>query len=144
MFGRPLGPSGIGDVLVRRWTFSLNNKGEVAVIMRSFENEDLLPLRDDRVRAFIHKCGYLLRKFDVGSGQHGLELTVCLQVDLGGNCAEWAQDYVRKWAVNHSLLWADGLRRHCNRNSGAETTCGSEEGGIDPDVLSHAILAGCF
>jgi len=119
------------DVLQRRWTFPLRDGEGLAIVMRSIEDEHLLPIREDRVRAVVHKCGYLLRPLESG-GQGlwagacadevfcacngaGLELTVCQQVDLGGLCPDWAQEVLTRWAVNRGLQWAEELREHCNR-----------------------------
>lgn len=113
------------DVLQRRWTFPLHEGEGLAIVMRSIEDDSLLPFREDRVRAFVHKCGYLLRPLErsrqeqlakgdpAWNGGAGLELTVCQQVDLGGLCPDWAQEVLTRWAVNRGLQWAEELREHC-------------------------------
>jgi len=111
------------DVLERRWTFPLHGGEGLAIVMRSFEDELLLPTRSDRVRAFVHKCGYLLRPLDKESGGAGLELTVCQQVDLGGLCPDWAQEVLTRWAVNRGLQWAEELREHCNKLHSERSEC---------------------
>lgn len=100
------------DVLQRRWVFPLSDAG-VAVVMRSFKDDALFPEHAERVRACVHKCGYLLRPLSVDPGGIGVEVTVCQQVDLGGLCPDWAQEYITRWAVSHGLTWAQELRSHC-------------------------------
>mmetsp|Transcript_12882 Transcript_12882/g.39801 ORF Transcript_12882/g.39801 Transcript_12882/m.39801 type:complete len:638 (-) Transcript_12882:169-2082(-) len=113
------------EVLQRRWTFPLRGGEGLAIVTRSIEDEALLPPREDRVRAFVHRCGYLLRPLERGrpeqlaegdpawGGGAGLELTVCQQVDLGGLCPGWAQEVLTRWAVGRGLSWAEELREHC-------------------------------
>lgn len=113
------------DVLQRRWVFPLGDQGGRAVVMRSFDDDTLYPKHAERVRAFVHKCGYLLRPLQTDPEALGVELTVCQQVDLGGLCPDWAQEYITRWAVNHGLTWATELRNHCNRHRRRE---GENEG----------------
>mmetsp|Transcript_17615 Transcript_17615/g.45429 ORF Transcript_17615/g.45429 Transcript_17615/m.45429 type:complete len:577 (+) Transcript_17615:3-1733(+) len=115
------------DFLQRRWTFPLQRfqEGEgIAIVMRSLEDEGLCPVREDRVRAFVHKCGYLLRPDSGG----GLDLTVCQQVDLGGLCPEWAQDFLTRYTVHRGLQWAEDLRQHCARQHNQRTGSVPKEG----------------
>nr|QDO16365.1 serine/threonine-protein kinase ATR [Lingulodinium polyedra] len=128
------------DVLQRRWMLPLPGSDEgVAIVMRSFEDERLFPKRPDRVRAFVHKCGYLLRPLAKRSGGPGLELTVCQQIDLGGLCPEWAQELLVRWAVSRGLQWAEELREHCNRQHSARADGEAEaEAASEPDVEAEA------
>jgi len=103
------------DVLQRRWTFPLHGSEGLAIVMRSFTDDELLPEREDRVRAFVQKAGYLLRPMNEGFHEMGVELTVCQQVDLGGLCPEWSQEVLTRWAVSRGVQWSEDLRAHCRR-----------------------------
>mmetsp|Transcript_6876 Transcript_6876/g.18315 ORF Transcript_6876/g.18315 Transcript_6876/m.18315 type:complete len:110 (-) Transcript_6876:2-331(-) len=88
--------------------------------MRSFHDGLLLPEREDRVRAFVHKCGYLLRPDRDGGS---LEIAVCHQVDIGGICPEWAQDMLTRWTVHRGSQWATDLREHCLERARQRPAC---------------------
>lgn len=125
------------DVLQRRWILPLCDPGGIAVITRSFTDDALFPEHEERVRAYIHKCGYLLRPLAVDPGGAGVEVTVCQQVDLGGLCPDWAQEYITRWAVSHGLTWAEELRRHCRcRRAKAE----GKENGLTENFENEDIL----
>jgi len=123
------------DVLQRRWVFPLDEVG-AAVVMRSFTDDARFPAHAERVRACVHKCGYLLRPLCVDPGGVGVEVTVCQQVHLGGLCPDWAQEYITRWAVSHGLSWAQELRRHCRcQRAKAEGKEITEEDEVIQDML---------
>lgn len=104
------------DILQRRWQLALpceDGTQGLAIVARSIEDDDLYPQRDDRVRAFAHKLGYLLRPMK-GGGIH----VVCSQtLDMGGLCPAWAQSFLTKMCVQRGQLWVTELQTHCNKMS---------------------------
>lgn len=113
------------EVLCRRWSLPLPARDtswggdSIAVVMRSLDDDRAPPPRGGRVRAFVHGCAYLLRPCH--GGRHGgeaqeetsLELAVCMQVDLGGRCPEWAQEPLARRGAQLALRSARELREHC-------------------------------
>lgn len=100
------------DILQRRWQLPLEKKG-MAIVMKSFTDDELFPPREDRVRAFVHKSAYLVRRFGEDATNRGVELAVCTQLDLGGLCPQWAQAFLTRFAVQRGVQWVENLNRHC-------------------------------
>lgn len=100
------------DILQRRWQLPLAEDGGLAILMRSIENEVMLPEREDRVRAFVHKSGYLLRPLNKDS-DIGVEISVCNQLNMGGLCPPWAQEFLTRLAVSKGVRWMERIREHC-------------------------------
>lgn len=99
------------DVLQRRWQLPLDTAHVegVAIVMRSFLDNSLQPEREDRVRANVHKAGYLLRPLANGS----LHVVACQQLDMGGLCPPWAQAFLTKMLVQRGVTWSEKLQVHC-------------------------------
>mmetsp|Transcript_2562 Transcript_2562/g.5922 ORF Transcript_2562/g.5922 Transcript_2562/m.5922 type:complete len:562 (-) Transcript_2562:395-2080(-) len=115
------------DVLQRRWQLPLQGN-DMAIVMQSFVDEDLLPERSDRVRASVYMNAYLLRRLGSEPDSPGLEIVVCQQIDLGGLCPNWAQSFLTRFAVDEGMQWSADLREHCLSQRKKRST---------PDVISR-------
>lgn len=81
-----------------------------AMICHSLEEDPATPDHSaDRVRAFTHLSGYLVRPIDRGS----VNLTALSQTDVGGIVPIWAQNLARRLAMERPVRWAAELEAHC-------------------------------
>lgn len=116
------------DVLQRRWQLPLPGaEGGIpglAIVMRSIEDDSIFGPRDDKVRSFVHKCGYLLRPTDEG----GLNIVCCQQLDMGGLCPAWAQSFLTRMLVQKGNQWVEELKVHCAKMQARRSAEGREVG----------------
>jgi len=118
-------PSPVRDreILQWRWQVALGSDGAQALIMQSFQDDTLRPPHPQRVRAFTHLSGYLLRPLNPeacvnaagagGGAQGGIEVVVISQCDLGGALPGWFQNMARRLAKRRCLAWGQKLQGHC-------------------------------
>jgi len=113
------------EILQRRWQVPLGDSdGGQALLMQSFEDSALKPVHPQRVRAFTHLSGYILRPVPgepgkAGSQRRCLEIVVISQCDLGGSLPGWFQNLARRMAKRRCVAWGAKLREHCQRLSAA-------------------------
>lgn len=98
------------ELLQYRWCIDLPGGG-VALLLRSFEDEELLRTSSDLVRAFTHLSGYVLRPLEGGE----LEVVVVSQMDLGGSVPNWAQNFIRRLAKRKPVQWTKMLEQYCRQ-----------------------------
>mmetsp|Transcript_58716 Transcript_58716/g.166891 ORF Transcript_58716/g.166891 Transcript_58716/m.166891 type:complete len:388 (+) Transcript_58716:68-1231(+) len=114
------------EILQYRWQVPLGDaSGGQALLMQSFEDDALKPPHPQRVRAFTHLSGYILRpvrchpgegsRTGGSQGYNALEVVVVSQCDLGGALPSWFQNLARRMAKHRCVAWAKKLRVHCER-----------------------------
>jgi hypothetical protein len=104
------------EILQRRWQIPLGCSGGQALLMQSFEDEVLQPTDPQRVRAFTHLSGYLLRPVTPpDGGEPVLEVVIISQCDLGGALPSWLQNMARRLAKRRCVSWGEKLRQNCRR-----------------------------
>jgi len=102
------------EMLQRRWQLPIPGGG-TAFVLRSFDDQDIAPLRPTKyVRAFTHLSGYLLRPLDE-NGLRGVELTMISRCDIGGLVPTWVQNLVRRMAKGEVVKFAKLLQAHCGK-----------------------------
>jgi len=108
------------EILQHRWQVALpGGGGGQALIMQSFEDNELRAPDPQRVRAFTHLSGYILRPLPDTGGQvspsrpSSLEVVVISQCDLGGALPGWFQNLARRLAKRRAVNWAHKLGEHC-------------------------------
>jgi len=106
------------EILQHRWQLPLGSSGGQALLMQSFEDDTVKPPNPDRVRAFTHLSGYLLRPTTAspavgGPDTSGLEVVVVSQCDLGGALPGWFQNLARRLAKRRCVAWGHKLQEHC-------------------------------
>lgn len=109
------------EILQYRWQVPLADGGQ-ALLMKSFEDSALKPVDPQRVRAFTHLSGYILRPVPGEPGKAGgqrtdLEIVVVSQCDLGGALPGWFQNLARRMAKHRCVAWGGKLREHCQRTA---------------------------
>jgi len=146
------------DVLQNRWQLPLNGPDgrSRAVIMRSLEDESIMPVHEDKVRAFVHKAGYFLRPLRqqktslTGNATWkdlGVELTACSQIDIGGIIPQWAQAFLSRISAQRVVGWTEDLQEHCmrinDRRLGVSNLNGQDsDADCDIPVLTHTEITG--
>ena len=126
------------EILKRQWRLPLNSPHGTgcALVSRSMEDA-AVPKDPDRVRAFVHKAGALLRPSPQESeteteSEHSLhianspsftgsELTSCSQIDMGGLIPSWATNYLSSTVSGKAVRWTKDLQRHCDARNGQES-----------------------
>eukprot|EP00439_Symbiodinium_sp_Y106_P066625 s1379_g10.t2 len=126
------------EILKRQWRLPLNspNGNGCALVSRSMEDA-AVPKDPDRVRAFVHKAGALLRpspqqsetetesehSLHIANGPSviGTELTSCSQIDMGGLIPSWATNYLSSTVSGKAVRWTKDLQRHCDARNGQES-----------------------
>lgn len=110
------------EFLWRQWSLPLPASARYgdgrAIVVRSFEDEALLPEDPNKVRASVQHQGILLRPFGDGKDS-GLDLTCCTQISLGGDLPDWLQALLLQFGVQTALGWASSLRDWCTRGAPA-------------------------
>merc|ERR1719413_39783 len=112
------------EIQQNRWQVALpGGGGGQALIMQSFEDNELRAPDPQRVRAFTHLSGYILRPVgrsrsggpipQTGRGGQALEVVVVSQCDLGGALPGWFQNLARRLAKRRAVNWAHKLGDHC-------------------------------
>eukprot|EP00913_Durusdinium_trenchii_P020461 g19221.t1 len=127
------------DVLKHQWRLPLDcQHGQgYALVSRSLEDEQLQP-DSERVRAFVHKAGALIRPArevppraelpedesdsePIANASIGTELTSCSQIDMGGLIPAWATSYLSSVVAGKALSWTEDLRQHCAERHRTDT-----------------------
>jgi len=107
------------EILQKRWQVPLQDcTGGQALIMQSFDDSELKPVDPQRVRAFTHLSGYILRPLPAEKGggpRGGVEIVVVSQCDLGGALPGWFQNLARRMAKRRCVAWGGKLGQHCKR-----------------------------
>ena len=114
------------EVLKRQWRLPLQSPHGTGCALVSRSTEDEAVEQDpDRVRAFVHKSGSLLRPSPqeqehehdhIANGPTviGTELTSCSQIDMGGLIPSWATSYLSSTVAGKAVRWTQELQQHCD------------------------------
>ena len=122
------------EVLKRQWRLPLESPHGVGCALVSRSTEDAtVPKDPEKVRAFVHKAGALLRPSIFQSAESdlslhianspsviGTELTSCSQIDMGGLIPSWATSYLSSTVAGKAVRWKNDLQRHCDARNGQD------------------------
>ena len=125
------------EVLKRQWRLPLQSPHGIGRALVSTSTEDAMVAKDaSRVRAAVHKAGFLLRPSPQDSEQEmqphmangpvdssalSTELTSCSQIDMGGLIPPWATTYLSSIVAGKASSWTRELQRHCNLRKGEDS-----------------------